>query len=147
MIRNTLGFSMAVLLIPLSVMASQDCQILNTEKKLPALTSQVLVVRAIGKIQASITACQRKGSQWRAISKVPFQGVIGKQGTVLAQDKKEGDLKTPRGFFPIGTAFGTKPLSLHVDYKYITAEDKFIDDVTSKDYNTWVFGPTRAKSY
>lgn len=34
-----------------------------------------------------------------------------------------------------------------MDYKYITANDKFIDDVNSKRYHTWVSGSTNAKSY
>jgi L,D-peptidoglycan transpeptidase YkuD (ErfK/YbiS/YcfS/YnhG family) len=34
-----------------------------------------------------------------------------------------------------------------MDYKYITADDKFIDDAHHKHYNSWVSGPTDAKSY
>jgi len=76
-----------------------------------------------------------------------FRAVIGKKGLASIGKKKEGDLKTPAGLYPIGVAFGTRPLALKMDYKYITAEDKFIDDVTSKQYNTWVSGSTNAKSY
>lgn len=61
--------------------------------------------------------------------------------------EKEGDLKTPAGLYPIGEAFGAYPMALKMDYKYITKDDKFIDDIHHKDYNSWVSGPTDAKSY
>lgn len=34
-----------------------------------------------------------------------------------------------------------------VPYRQATAEDKFVDDVASDQYNTWVHGGTSAKSY
>ena len=61
--------------------------------------------------------------------------------------KKEGDLKTPTGLYRIEWTFGTEPLALKMDFKYITAEDKFIDDPKHKDYNTWVNGTTDALSF
>jgi L,D-peptidoglycan transpeptidase YkuD (ErfK/YbiS/YcfS/YnhG family) len=62
-------------------------------------------------------------------------------------EKKEGDMKTPAGLYPLGEAFGTEPLALKMDYRYITTDDKFVDDVTNKNYNTWVKGKTDAKSF
>ena len=63
------------------------------------------------------------------------------------KQKKEGDKKTPLGLYPIGEAFGFAPLALKMDYRYITSQDKFIDDNKSPQYNTWVVGKTKAKSY
>jgi len=34
-----------------------------------------------------------------------------------------------------------------MDYKYITSDDKFVDDPKHKEYNTWITGPTSAQSY
>lgn len=56
-------------------------------------------------------------------------------------------MRTPAGLYPVGDAFGSEPLALKMDFKYITADDKFIDDVSHSGYNTWVKGNTNAKSY
>ncbi|MDP3560421.1 MAG: L,D-transpeptidase family protein [Legionellaceae bacterium] len=124
------------------------CQILSTSQQVKMLpTSQIIVVHSLGGIKASMTLCQKQGVVWYPVFLPSFEAVIGENGTAAAGKKKEGDLKTPVGLYPIGDAFGTRPLALKMDYKYITADDKFIDDVHSKRYNTWVTGTTKAKSY
>lgn len=115
--------------------------------KLPVSSSQVLVVNASSGISAQITACQRQGLTWHQVFSPAFKGVIGKQGIALVGKKIEGDSKTPVGLYPIGEAFGTEPLALKMDYRYITADDKFVDDVKSNHYNKWVYGKTEANSY
>jgi L,D-peptidoglycan transpeptidase YkuD (ErfK/YbiS/YcfS/YnhG family) len=110
-------------------------------------SSQIIVVQSLGGIKANMTLCQQQGVAWKPMFKSSFKAVIGKNGMVLGKDKKEGDLKTPAGLYPIGETFGTHPLALKMDYKYITADDKFIDDVNHAHYNSWVSGPTDAKSY
>lgn len=127
-----------------------SCEILisSNMENLSPLASQLLVVKSIGGIKVEITACQLQGKVWqRAVTSEPFLGVIGKNGLASVGEKKEGDLKTPVGLFPLGEAFGSRPLALKMDYRYITREDKFIDDVTNIRYNTWVSGETDAKSY
>lgn len=129
---------------------SDACQILDASidaTKIDGLISQVIVVRSLGGIQATMTLCQRQGTAWHSVFRPSFRAVIGKHGMASIGKKKEGDLKTPAGLYPIGDAFGSQPLALHLNYKYITRDDKFIDDVTSKQYNTWVTGSTNAKSY
>lgn len=116
-------------------------------KSLPLQSSQVIMVHAIGGINAEIMACERIGKNWKPLFTDPIKSVIGANGVATAEEKKEGDRKTPAGLYPLGEAFGTQPLALHMDYRYITSEDKFIDDSNSKDYNTWVYGKTDAKSY
>lgn len=104
-------------------------------------TTQVLVVRALGSIDANLTACERDGTDWRpAMKTVP--AVIGANGLARSGEKKEGDKKSPSGLFPLGEAFGFKPRLLHMDYRYITKDDKYVDDSTSPEYNTWVVGET-----
>lgn len=127
-----------------------NCQILmslSAIKNTPEMTSQILLVQSLGTFKAQITICQRQDNTWRRVLAPPFPGVIGKEGIAFKGQKKEGDLKTPAGLYSIGTAFGTQPVALKMDFKYITAEDKFIDDVSSKNYNTWVTSETDAKSY
>ena len=134
-----------------SVEYSDDkCQRLVTSdsvKKGLTSTSQIILVTSMGGSKAEITACQKTGMAWIHVLTPSFPGVIGKKGLAPLGTKKEGDLKTPAGLYPIGEAFGSNPLVLKMDYKYITVDDKFIDDVTSPHYNTWVRGKTDAKSY
>ena len=123
--------------------ADPSCQLIQN---IPEFSSQVIIVRAENGIKAVITACQREGASWKAAFK-PFKAVIGKKGLAALGKKREGDMKTPTGLYPLGDAFGTEPFALKMDYKYITPEDKFIDDASNPRYNTWVRGSTDAKSY
>jgi L,D-peptidoglycan transpeptidase YkuD (ErfK/YbiS/YcfS/YnhG family) len=126
------------------------CQVLNASKQVKKIlphSSQIILVKSLGGIKANMTLCQRHGSTWKPMFTSPFNAVVGKNGVASIGTKKEGDLKTPAGLYPIGDAFGTRPLALKMDYKYITVDDKFIDDIHNKRYNTWVSGPTDAKSY
>ncbi|MBL7481511.1 L,D-transpeptidase family protein [Legionella sp. 27fs60] len=126
------------------------CQILSSSKQVKKIaphSSQIIVVKSLGGIKAKMTLCQRHGALWKSKVTSSYPAVIGKNGMALLGTKKEGDLKTPAGLYPIGEAFGTQPLALKMDYKYITADDKFIDDVNHKRYNTWVSGATDANSY
>jgi len=123
---------------------------LNTSeqvKKILPYPSQIIIVKSLGGIKANMTLCQRHESIWKPMFTPAFSAVVGKNGIASIGKKKEGDLKTPAGLHPIGEAFGTQPLALKMDYKYITADDKFIDDVNHTRYNSWVSGSTDAKSY
>lgn len=130
--------------------ANNLCQVLNAPKpfkKIRPMTSQIVVVKSLGGINAQMILCQWQKNAWAPRFAAPFPAVVGKKGIASLGSKKEGDLKTPAGLYPIGDAFGTKPLAIQMDYKYITADDKFIDDVNHQGYNTWVAGFTDAKSY
>jgi L,D-peptidoglycan transpeptidase YkuD (ErfK/YbiS/YcfS/YnhG family) len=130
--------------------AKDACQALNTSeqiKKILPYPSQIIIVKSLGGIKANMTLCQRQGVTWKSMFTPAFSAVVGKNGIAAIGKKKEGDLKTPAGLHSIGEAFGTQPLALKMDYKYITADDKFIDDINNKLYNTWVSGSTDAKSY
>lgn len=129
---------------------NDTCRVLNTSKQVKKILpypSQIIIVKSLGGIKANMTLCQRHGAIWRPMFTPAFSAVVGKNGIASIGKKKEGDLKTPAGLHPIGEAFGTQPLALKMDYKYITADDKFIDDINNKLYNTWVSGSTDAKSY
>ncbi|MFV0821746.1 L,D-transpeptidase family protein [Legionella micdadei] len=147
---NVLFLFFIVVIFPFTVFAmdktTSRCQFLLAQLNLPKRTSQVIVVSSLSGYKAKIMACQRQGKRWQRI-RPPFNAVIGKSGIARIGKKKEGDLKTPAGLYRLGEAFGSQPLALKMDYKYITKDDKFIDDVNSKDYNQWINGKTKAKSY
>ncbi|WP_019153922.1 SH3 domain-containing protein [Robertmurraya massiliosenegalensis] len=63
-------------------------------------------------------------------------GHIGKNG--FAKKKVEGDGKSPRGKYSIGTAFGQKGNpGTKLPFKAITSDDVWVDDPKSSLYNTW----------
>lgn len=129
---------------------NNNCDVLvnmTRTNTIPLSSSQVIIVKSLGDFRAEITACQQKGTAWQRVLTQPFPAVVGQNGVISALEKKEGDLKTPIGLYPLGDAFGTQPLAIKMDYKYITRDDKFVDDVSSGDYNTWISGRTAAKSY
>lgn len=115
---------------------------------LPITTKQIIFVQPIHGVKAQITVCEWN-NVWHATTLFPHSiaAVIGKKGVATIGSKREGDLRTPAGLYPIQWTFGTIPLALKMDYRYISEEDKFIDDPAHKDYNTWVNGTTNAQSY
>ncbi|CAM2761107.1 Uncharacterized protein conserved in bacteria [Legionella steigerwaltii] len=115
-------------------------------KDVPESSSQVIVVHLIKGFEAEVTACKKQKHEWKQQFD-SFPAVVGKKGIAPIGKKQEGDMKTPAGLYPLGEAFGSKPLALKMDFKYITSDDKFIDDVSHKSYNTWVRGDTDAQSY
>ncbi|QIG97169.1 L,D-transpeptidase family protein [Bradyrhizobium sp. 6(2017)] len=120
----------------------------GTQRVLDRLTdtSQAIVVEGREGVQAELRAFEKIGSTWTEKFRVP--AVIGKKGFAPEDEKTEGDLRTPAGIYTIGTAFGYGPImKTSVPYRQATAEDKFIDDVASDQYNTWVHGNTNAKSF
>ncbi|KGP71744.1 L,D-transpeptidase family protein [Pontibacillus yanchengensis] len=88
---------------------------------------------------ATLTAYEKEANTW--IQAMPtMEAVIGKHGI---PKKREGDQRTPIGTFPLGTAFGwgAEPASLQIPFRTVGANDYWIDDVTSDDYNQWVHYP------
>lgn len=76
------------------------------------------------------------------------QAVVGVNGTITSDDKREGDGKTPKGFYPLLRMFGASERSdLRMPYTELTREDKWIDDPKHADYNTYVRGATTARSF
>ncbi len=136
-----------ILTSPSTQAQDPNCQQLLTQiQNLPQSTAQIVIVKPVTKIEADIILCQRQEKHWEQVLPA-FRGVVGGAGVASIGEKREGDMKTPTGLYSLGDAFGWEPLALKMDYKYITVEDKYIDDVNSKDYNTWVTGKTEAKSY
>ncbi|HKL79474.1 MAG TPA: L,D-transpeptidase family protein [Mobilitalea sp.] len=78
-----------------------------------------------------------KDSEGTWFEQFSIDGDNGSKG--INYDKREGDLKTPAGLYPLSFAFGIKsdPGAL-LSYRKITENDYWIADASSPDYNTWV---------
>lgn len=96
---------------------------------------------------ASFVALEKKGTGYN-VKLGPVEVGIGKNGFALPFHKMEGDGKSPTGIFRLGKLFSyEKQFETLLENQQTTAEDKWIDDPNSKDYNTYIKGATNAKSY
>lgn len=138
--------------VSVTAFSASTCQMLS-QWDIPTSTAQIIFVQGqFNNKDAILSACSRtNNNKWKpAINS--FAVVVGKNGVAEQGQKKEGDGKTPSGLYFIGEAFGyysSLGKKLKIDYRYITPNkrDKFIDDINSEDYNTWVIGPTHASSF
>lgn len=122
------------------------CNKISKEIEIPSKVKQLLVVNK-SESQFYLYACIRKGNVWHENSSLRTKVAVGKNGLAKPGEKIEGDLKTPTGIFPLGTAFGISQQDLDFPYRILTNDDKFIDDIADDNYNSWVNGETTAKSY
>lgn len=77
-----------------------------------------------------------------------FRAVIGRNGFAAPGQKREGDGKSPSGSYALGMAFGyPAAVSTAMPYRQATADDYWVDDPSSPDYNRWVHGLPHARSY
>lgn len=96
---------------------------------------------------ATLVALEKKGKHWHIIS-VPMPAGIGRKGFAAPNTKREGDKKSPTGFFRLGQLFCyEKVVDTRIPFIRTTAEDKWIDDPDSPEYNHYIRGTTSAKSY
>ena len=96
---------------------------------------------------AILVAMEKKDKEWNAIS-TPMPAGIGRKGFAAPDAKREGDQMSPTGFFRLGQLFCyEKMVNTRMPFIQTTAEDKWIDDPDSPDYNRYIRGATGAKSY
>lgn len=110
---------------------------------------QLLVVfsEIPGSNSATLVAMEKKGIRW-VIAHAPFQAGIGRSGFAMPGFKREGDGQSPSGLFRLGKLFSYEEyVNTAMPFIQTTAEDKWIDDPDSPDYNRHVRGKTTAKSY
>ncbi|WP_169908090.1 L,D-transpeptidase family protein [Metabacillus halosaccharovorans] len=100
-------------------------------------TNQVIIVNNSRGIGAAVTTYERTNGKWK-IALPKMAAVVGKNG--IASKQKEGDGITPAGVYTLGTAFGwtKKPNGTKLPYRLTTANDYWVDDPSSADYNKWV---------
>ncbi|HWR40608.1 MAG TPA: M15 family metallopeptidase [Patescibacteria group bacterium] len=101
---------------------------------------QALVIREkqSGEVLARAVAWEKTPTGWQ-MAMGETDAVIGKNGFADLGEKQEGDGKSPRGIFALETAFGyASAAATAMPYRQTTAEDYWVDDVASPDYNRWV---------
>jgi len=132
--------------------ASPESKALRMVKKNVALldgTSQLLVVfnEASGQDLAVLVPMEKRNGKWQVIAPA-MQAGIGRKGFAAPGAKREGDNHSPTGFFRLGQLFCyDKIVDTRIPFIQTTAEDKWIDDPNSPDYNRYIRGTTQAKSY
>ena len=130
----------------------------STEKVLSIVNQNAVLLNGINQLlvvfsetpernTAVLVAMERKGKIWKPVF-APMQAGIGRKGFAAPGAKREGDQMSPSGFFRLGQLFCyEKKVKTRMPFIQATAEDKWIDDVESADYNRYVKGETNAKSY
>jgi L,D-peptidoglycan transpeptidase YkuD (ErfK/YbiS/YcfS/YnhG family) len=115
----------------------------------PSGTKQVVVVHKSkdnpdGPVM--LTAWEYSGG-WKAVQG-PMPCTIGNKGFAPPGDKREGDGRTPSGVYRIGMAFGyERTIDTKLDYKDSGADDFWVDDPDSPQYNRRTKGAPAAKSF
>lgn|SRR3989338_7414836 len=151
-LRNSILFLVALSLSGCSLLTSgqpqshRPLEILGT---LPAQHAQALLVIAddIRPGRASISAWEREDGEWMEKFS-PMSAVLGRNGLAASGEKREGDGRTPAGIYQIKRAFGYAPrVDTRLDYRQATANDFWVDDPASAQYNQWVTGAPPAVSH
>jgi L,D-peptidoglycan transpeptidase YkuD (ErfK/YbiS/YcfS/YnhG family) len=96
-------------------------------------STQVVLVDAAGS-SATVRACARVGGTW--VSQLgPYYGHVGQRG--VSWSKREGDLATPAGTYPLRGGFGiySNP-GLRGTWFTTSSSDVWVDDSGSSLYNT-----------
>ncbi len=110
------------------------CKLLNDDT-----TSKLILVKPYDVSYAKVILLEKKYESldnpiWHQVAL--FTGRIGRNGTVDAEFKKEGDGKTPRGVYNLSQAFGIDKIDLKYPYRVLDGTEYWVDDVNSKYYNT-----------
>ena len=84
---------------------------------------------------ATVRACRRSGGRY-VVDLGPYYGHVGRNG--VSWSKREGDLRTPAGTFPLRGGFGVNgnPGLRTGSWFRVDATDVWVDDSGSSLYNT-----------
>ncbi|KQU65318.1 L,D-transpeptidase family protein [Phycicoccus sp. Root101] len=95
--------------------------------------AQVVLVDSSGS-SATVRACRRSGGRY-LLDLGPYQGHVGRNG--VSWSKREGDLRTPAGTYPLRGGFGVRAdPGLVQGWFRVDANDVWVDDSASSLYNT-----------
>jgi L,D-peptidoglycan transpeptidase YkuD (ErfK/YbiS/YcfS/YnhG family) len=84
---------------------------------------------------ATLQTFEKDAGVWRAVFPA-MAANIGRDG--FSADKHEGDLRTPAGKYGFGTMFGQQASpGVKFPYRVADAKSVWVDDSSSKYYNTW----------
>lgn len=121
----------------------------SIEAKYLSNITQVLLVynNQASDFQATLLAFEKTDQGWKQVfDEIPAG--IGEHGFAVKDEKTEGDGKSPTGIFALGQMFTyLDSVETTMPYRKTTADDKWIDDPESEDYNRYLQGETDAKSY
>lgn len=96
---------------------------------------------------ATLVAVEKKNNKWHIVGH-PVSAGIGRKGFASTGAKREGDNLSPSGLFRLGSLFCyEKEVRTRMPFIQTTADDKWIDDPNSPDYNRHVRGETTASTY
>lgn len=155
-LRNDFLFLLAVLLFCYNLRAQTNANMVenaiviieNNNSKLNNIEQLLVVYNYQPESYSAIfVALEKKDGSW-ALKFDPIEVGVGKNGFAASGDKREGDGKSPTGIFRLGKLYSyEKQINTLLENQQTAAEDKWIDDPDSEDYNTYVKGATNAKSY
>lgn len=109
---------------------------------------QAVIVTPRSKLPLAYVALwQRNHHTWEPIYRhVP--AVVGRTGIAKEGQKKEGDGHTPSGSFTLTESFGYGPVvNTGLTYRKVGADDFWVDDVDSSQYNLWIRSKPQANSF
>ena len=96
---------------------------------------------------ANLLTFEKTEEGWQPVFEV-MQAGIGENGFAPINEKVEGDGKSPTGIFALGQLFTyLDSADTKMPFQKTNAEDKWIDDPESENYNRYVQGETDAQSY
>jgi L,D-peptidoglycan transpeptidase YkuD (ErfK/YbiS/YcfS/YnhG family) len=95
--------------------------------------AQVVLVKGSGS-SATVRACRRSAGRY-LLELGPYYGHVGRNG--VSWSKREGDLQTPAGTFPLRGGFGARANpGLATGWFRVDGNDVWVDDPGSDLYNT-----------
>ena len=119
----------------------------HASKSLDTINQLLVVFNNDTGSKATLVAFERFGKRWKR-KFGPILASIGRNGFAAPGAKVEGDGKTPTGIFALGQLFTYEPrIDTKLPFIQSNAEDKWVDDSTSTDYNKYIRGNTAAKSF
>jgi len=124
-------------------------EIIKANKSKLGSVKQLIVVYndSVQSYKAVLIALEKKKNKW-VITSGPMNTYIGRNGFAAPDAKLEGDGKSPTGLFRLGQLFCYKDsVNTALPHIQTTADDKWIDDPESDDYNKYVRGETSAKTF
>jgi len=108
-------------------------------------STQAIVVRtpSWNATVGTLEVFEKDSGAWKVVVP-PVTAHVGYNG--FAQDKREGDGRTPAGVYGLSLAFGTDAdPGTHLTYRRATQNDVWVDDPSSSLYNTWQTAPANGR--
>lgn len=122
---------------------------LNSEQINAGKLQQIVVAFKLGKKgeDYKVMGLEKTKGKWKLVI-APVKASIGRNGFAQANEKTEGDGKTPKGLYALGQLYSyDAPINTKLPFQQVDSLDKWIDDSSSNDYNKYVRGETLAKSF